>query len=117
MFGRLDLHGGKADILWGYRTESPAVVLKHWRVLRIAKDPQHRRPIARLSMNQAQVVVQAPKQWTLSGVPERIEHFMLRQKPLLLAVPRPKGFFLWPIETIDFVGPNHIRATLGPPEQ
>lgn len=104
MFSRLNLHGGKADILWGHRS---AVVLKHWRVIKRQRTAE---------VNHGVVTLGSPE-WVLTGTPERIDSYSSRQTPLLLAVPRPHGFFLWPVEKIEQLGPTSIRATLGPPEQ
>jgi len=104
VFARATLHGGKAAILWGYRT---AIELTHWRVIK--KHPETMGP-------KGFVTLTGVPTWTLSGTPARIEPFFARQKPLLLAVPRPKGFFLWPVKSIEFLGPGAIRATLEQPE-
>lgn len=105
MFSGLNLHGGKADVLWGHHK---AIALKHWRVRK--RTPSDVKP------DGVQTLTGKPT-WVLTGTPERIDAFMARQKPLLLAVPRAKGFFLWPVEKIEFLGSDSIRARLGPPEQ
>lgn len=105
MFSGLNLHGGKADVLWHHHK---AIVLKHWRVRKRTPSDVQPNGVQRLT---------GAATWELTGVPERIEAFMSRQRPLLLAVPRAKGFFLWPIEKVESLGSDHIRARLGPPEQ
>lgn len=106
MFVGLNLHGGKADILWGGYQK--AVVLKHWRVRKRTPSDVDPGGVQHLT---------GKSTWELTGVPERYEAFMTRQKPLSLIVPRAKGFFYWPVEKIESIGPDHIRARLGPPEQ
>lgn len=92
MFDRLTLHGGAGSILWGHRE---AIALRSWS---IAQDAQ-------------------TKAWRLTGSTARIDAFQSRQRPLLFAAPRPQGFWLWQIETIDRLGPTTLVATLGPPER
>lgn len=91
MFDRLVLHatGDSAAILWGYRQ---AVVLKSWQIAKVKG------------------------KWTLRGAVQRVDAFQARQRPLLFTAPRPKGYWAWPIETLD-LGPSQLVATLGPPEQ
>lgn len=105
MFSRANLHGGKAAILYGYRT---AVELTHWRVIK--NHPT--------TVEKGFTALTGKATWQLSGTVGRVDAFFARQKPLLLAVPRPKnGFFLWPVKSIDFLGPNSIKATLEQPER
>ena len=55
--------------------------------------------------------------WSLVGTPKGSPNtYHLRQRPLLFVAPTARGALCFPIESID-VGPNHIRATLGPPLQ
>lgn len=89
MIQNLTLHGGTASLLWGYRT---AAVLKTWRIAK------------------------REGKWTLTATIERVDAFQARQKPLLFTAPRAGGFWAWPIESLD-MGPNQLRAILGPPEQ
>jgi hypothetical protein len=103
MFMRLNMHGGTAEILWGHRK---AAVLSHWRVVK-----RHRTA----AMVGGQVSL-GGEEWILTGTPARIESFYARQQPLLLAVPRKHGFFMWPIEKIEHLDTKQIRAKLGPPE-
>lgn len=91
MIRDLTLHGGTASLLWGYRT---AAVLKSWRITKDKKQGK----------------------WTLTGTLARVDAFQARQTPLIFTAPRDKGMWCWPIESID-MGPNHLRAILGPPEQ
>jgi len=100
VFSRANLHGGKAAILFGYRT---AVELTHWRVLK-----QH--PM--VAGKHGFPTLTGKASWQLSGTVARIDPFFARQKPLILAVPRPSGFFLWPVKSIDFLAPGAIKATL-----
>lgn len=78
------------SILWGYRT---AITLKSWRIRR------------------------EQNTWKLRAVPEMIDAFQARQQPLFFSAPRKQGFWLWPVEQIDIVGPNLVQAILGQPEQ
>lgn len=91
MFSSLQLHGGRAEVLWGYR---PAIVLRQWV---IAKDKK------------TQV-------WTLTGPIDRVDAFSARQTPLLFTAPREKGMWAWPITSLQ-LGSKELIATLGPPEQ
>ena len=91
MFRSLTLRGGPAALLWGHRT---AAALSSWR---IGKDEG---------------------KWVLVATIRQADAFQLRQRPLLFTAPRDKGFWAWPITTLE-VGPPYtsLRATLGPPEQ
>lgn len=89
-FEHVRFHGEAASILWGYH---PAAVVKRWSITRSEKEPG---------------------KWTLTAVVDRLEPFMLRQRPLLFTAPRQKaGFWLWPIEgDVQSVADGQIRATL-----
>lgn len=93
MFDSLRLHGATATLVWGYRT---AAELRSWSIV---KGHEH---------------------WTLTATIAKADRFQCQQaityKELLFEAPRPQGRWCWAIETID-VGPNEIRATLGPPLQ
>ena len=89
MIRDLTLHGGRASLLWGYRT---AAELSTWR---IKKDKG---------------------KWTLTGTLVRVDAFQARQTPLLFTAPRDKGMWCFPIESLD-MGTNQLRAILGQPEQ
>jgi hypothetical protein len=92
MFDALRIHGTAASILWGYRA---AVTLKTWSIVRVQQ------------------------QWMLTGIIERVEPFMVRQRPLLFTAPRERardGHWAWGIEAIQ-VGRIEVVARLGPPEQ
>lgn len=91
MFTSLTLHGGAAEILWGYR---PAVVLAKWRITRDKKK----------------------NAWHLTGTASRVDAFQSRQTPLLFTAPREHGFWAWSVEQLTVSG-SQIKATLGPPEQ
>ena len=104
MFARANLHGGKAAILWGHQT---AIELSHWRVVK--KHPETMGPNGFITLT-------GVPRWTLSGTTTRVNKFYARQTPLLLTVPRPQGFFLWPVKSIEFLGPTSIRAILEQPE-
>jgi hypothetical protein len=57
------------------------------------------------------------QEWRLlARVLGTVDPFFLRQRPLLLTVPRPGGFWIWPVRHLTFLDP-HVSATLGPPEQ
>jgi len=119
----MNLHGGRAAILYRYQT---AVELTHWRVIRTLLDAQNwqfmksREGLGSLTVRNGEAILPRPPnepRWILSGIPARIDPFYARQTPLLLTVPRPKnGFFLWPVKSIEYLGPSQIRATLEPPE-
>jgi hypothetical protein len=95
MFDGITFRGADATVVWGYQT---AVALKSWAVRK------HTHPKTR------QV------SWKMVGTPARIDRVYARQTPLLLAVPRPGGHFLWPVVKIEHLGPSQIRAVLEPPE-
>jgi hypothetical protein len=54
-------------------------------------------------------------QWSLSAGIDRCDPFKLQQTPLLLTVPRPGGYFCFPIQSIA-LGRDRLTAKLGPPE-
>ena len=89
MLKRLTLHGGRASLLWGYRT---AIVLRSWSITK------------------------HDGTWTLVAALERVDPFQARQRPLLFTAPRAGGFWCWPIESLQ-LGTQQLTATLGPPEQ
>lgn len=91
MFEHLTLRGGAGTVLWGYRE---AVSLRAWRIAQNKKT----------------------KVWTLTGTPTRVDAFQARQRPLWFSAPRPNGFWMWGIESLE-VGPTQIVARLGPPER
>lgn len=93
----LRLRGQTGSLLWGYRT---AATLGPWRIQR----QQERKG--------------QPPQWTLSATVACVDPFQSRQRPLIFTAPRQRGWWCWPIVgDVQHVGPNHIRATLGQPEQ
>jgi hypothetical protein len=55
-------------------------------------------------------------EWILSGTLARVDLFQVRNKGLLFTAPRDKGFWSWPVLSIDVVG-MQLRARLGPPDQ
>jgi len=87
VFRELSLHGGAAEIVWGYR---PAVVLRSWRIAK------------------------SDGKWILRGAIVRVDKAQAGHRPLLFTAPRPGGFWAWPIESIA-IGESSVRATLGPP--
>lgn len=94
MFDHLRIRGTAASILWGYRQ---AATLRSWSIEKTREG-----------------------QWVLTGTLARVDAFQCRQKPLLFTAPREgahDGMWAWGIDRIVDVGPNQIRATLGPPEQ
>jgi hypothetical protein len=90
VFRHLTVRGGSAAVLWGYR---PAVTLRRWTITK----PEG-------------------QSWTLTGTIDRVDAFMVRQRPLLFTAPRAQGFWAWGVESITG-GPHTLVATLGPPEQ
>jgi hypothetical protein len=92
MFDTLRIRGTAASILWGYR---PAAVLKTWAIARVKN------------------------QWTLVATIERIEPFMIRQRPLLFTAPRERardGMWAWGVDSVQ-LSDRSLIAKLGPPEQ
>jgi hypothetical protein len=90
VFTNLALHGGAATLLWGDRE---AAVLSSWQIVRASRH-----------------------QWQLTATITRTNPFYCRQRPLLFAAPRTRGFWTWAVETLD-VGPRTLQATLGQPLQ
>ena len=93
MFTALRIRGAAATILWGAR---PAATLRSWSI------------------------AQVKGQWTLTATADRVDAYQCRQRPLLFTAPHEQGrdgWWAWGVESFDLVGPNQIRATLGPPEQ
>lgn len=94
---QVKVRGRAGSILWGYHT---AATIGAWRIRR---KPQKKG--------------EAP-QWTLSADVGRLDKFQTRQQPLVFTAPRQRGWWCWPvIGDLQHVGPNQIRAILGPPEQ
>lgn len=89
MFQGLTLRGAAGSIVWGYQD---AAVLKAWTIAR------------------------TKKAWTLNAIVDTSNAFRLRQRPLLFTAPRDRGRWCFQLQAMDVVGPNQIRATLGPPE-
>ena len=93
MFDRIVLHGGRASLLWGYRS---VAVLTSWRIAKTEKG------------------------WRLSGTLASADAFQCRQavtrKELLFTAPRDKGRWCWELLDVD-LGTNQLRATLGQPLQ
>jgi hypothetical protein len=89
VFHSLTLHGGAGSLLWGYRV---AVELKFWHIMKL------------------------DGAWWLTGTIARVDKFQARQAPLLFTAPRDKGFWAWPIVSLD-LGDTNLRAQLGPPER
>jgi hypothetical protein len=91
LFRRVTVRDGarEARISWGYYT---AAALRTWAVSKSEGG-----------------------QWSLSAGVDRCDPFKLKQAPLLLTVPRPGGFFCFPVQSIT-VGRDRLTARLGPPE-
>jgi hypothetical protein len=95
MFQTLTLSGSTGSINWGYRS---AAALQRWKVTR-ARDEKS-----------GQV------RWTLSAaLGAHVDHFQLRQRPLLFTAPRRGGFWCWPVREVT-VGATSVSANLDPPE-
>jgi len=93
VFETLRLRGAAASILWGYH---PAATLRSWSIAKVKG------------------------QWMLTATIERVDRFQVRQTPLLFTAPHERGrdgWWAWGVESLDLVGPNQLRARLGPPEQ
>jgi hypothetical protein len=104
---RLRGAGDGAAVTWGgYRT---AVRLATWRVSKVQKT---------LSVSPAGVPSLGEPVWvlngTLAGAPD---YFVAKQSALLLAIPRPGGFWTWPVQGALRIENNVVIATLGPPLQ
>lgn len=59
--------------------------------------------------------------WSLSATVVMADAFKLKQHPLKFVAPHATGEWRWPIEAASVemglsVGPNQLRARLGPPE-
>jgi hypothetical protein len=78
----------EARISWGYYT---AAALRSWAISKSSRG------------------------WSLSAGIDRCDPFKLQQAPLLLTVPRPGGYFCFPIQSLT-LGRERLTATLGPPE-
>lgn len=95
MFDKLTLRGSTASINWGYRS---AAALRAWTVTR-AKDELTGRVL-----------------WTLqAALGPQVDHFQLRQRPLLFTAPRRGGFWCWPVREV-YLGDTRVTANLDPPE-
>lgn len=109
MFGKLRLRGAGdgASVTWGgYRT---AVRLKTWTIAKAAKS---------LKLGPGGVPVIGAEAWVLNGtLAGSPDYFVAGRSPLILAVPRPGGFWTWPIVGTLKIQNNVVIATLGPPAQ
>jgi hypothetical protein len=64
-------------------------------------------------------VTRADGRWHLVGTVVMTDAYKLSQRPLFFVAPHAQGEFRWPILSIEHdpdVGPNQLRATLGPPQ-
>jgi hypothetical protein len=101
VFRNLSIRGDTGAILWGYHD---AAVLQRWFI--VHKEPDRKRG--------------EPSRWILTATFARIDHFCLRQRPLMFSAKREglKGYWCWPLITDSIVmGDASIQAHLGPPEQ
>jgi hypothetical protein len=93
VFHELSLYGGRASLLWGYRT---IAVLTAWRITK------------------------APGGWKLTATLTQADAWQCGQaakyKELLFTAPRDKGRWCWELVDVT-VGTTELRAILGPPLQ
>lgn len=83
------LSGATARLVWGYRT---AAELGAW------------------------TIAKQPGGWRLHAALTSQDAYLLRQRPLLVTIPRAQGFWTWTIEALT-VEARALTATLGPPVQ
>lgn len=92
MFQELSLYGGRAALVWGYRT---IAVLTTWRI------------------------VKAPGAWKLSATLTQADTWQCTQAAKyqeLLFTAGTKAGGVWPLTDVT-IGTHELRATLGPPLQ
>lgn len=87
-YHRVQLHGERAALLWGYHE---AAVFKSWRIWK------------------------GQRGWQLSGTLARVDHFQARQRPLMFSAPRDKGMWCWGVDKLEIHGTS-VGAFLGEPE-
>lgn len=77
------------------------------------------RPYGHAATLRTWVITRSDTQWQLSGVIERADPFVLRQRGLAFTAPRKhlRGFWFWPVEpaSVQIQGARLV-ARLGPPE-
>jgi hypothetical protein len=56
--------------------------------------------------------------WALQARVTRVDPFLIRRGPLAFTSPRPKGFWFWPVRSIELAADRTtVRAVLESPEQ
>lgn len=85
----LVFRGTVGSLVWGYHT---AATFRRWAIYKVKGD------------------------WMLTARIDTINYFQARQAPLLFTAPRPGGFYSWSVSAMD-IGPQTLRAKLGPPER
>jgi hypothetical protein len=90
----LTLRGERAEIRWGYQV---AVTVGRWtlRVVRPMADGVH---------------------WAFDGDVRACHGLAVRQRPLTLVVPRPRGAWRWPVVSLTVSGAT-VVAELGPKDE